>query len=91
MKRNRYVYVVAGISINDEWGAEGHLVISNEYGAHGSMRKAQIELSAILAEIREQSIEEQYTFTHTLTDIDLTVDYESGLHEYYKIYKMKLN
>ena len=91
MRMDRYIYVVVGISYGTEFGDEGHIIISNSHAAHTSLKKAQEELNAILAEIREESFEENYTFTHQLNENDLSVTYESGLEEYYKINKLKLN
>ncbi len=90
-KSKRYVWVVAGLNDNSANFEGVTLMVSEPCGAHTSHLKAKAELEAILEEIRQEANDGEYEFNYEMDDWHLSVDFESGSHEYYRIYKMLVN
>lgn len=91
MKVNRlkYVYVVVGVSEPEM--EQSYLIVSEMHAGHSSLEKAQRELCAILDEIRQEANENEYEFTYEMDNDSLSVDFNNGAQEYYKIYKILVN
>ena len=91
MKVNRlkYVYVVVGVSEPEM--EQSYLIVSEMHAGHSSLEKAQRELGAILDEIRHEANENEYEFTYETDNDSLSVDFNNGTQEYYKIYKILVN
>lgn len=91
VERKRYVWVVVGIEDNHANFEGAFLVVSEPHAAHTSQEKAQRELGAILAEIRQEALDNEYEITYERDNDSLSVDFPSGSHEYYRIYKLLVN
>ena len=91
MKVNRlkYVYVVVGVSEPEM--EQSYLIVSEMHAGHSNLEKAQRELGAILDEIRQEANENEYEFTYEMNNDSLSVDFNNGTQEYYKIYKILVN
>lgn len=91
MKVNRlkYVYVVVGVSEPEM--EQSYLMVSEMHAGHSSLEKAQRELGTILDEIRQEANENEYEFTYEMDNDSLSVDFNNGTQEYYKIYKILVN
>ena len=91
VNRPRYVYVVAGINDATANYDGAYLIVSEQHACHSTLEKAQNELVAILAEIRKEATEEGYEIEYDMDGQSLSVDFDSGSHEYYRIYKVLVN
>ena len=89
--RKRYIWVVVGVEDNHANFEGSFLIVSEPRAAHTSHEKAQKELDAILAEISQEAIEQEYKITCDRDEESLTVNFPSGSHEYYRIYKLLVN
>ena len=91
MKTNRlkYVYVVVGICEPEM--EQSYTIVSEAHAGHSTMEKAQGELQAILDEIRQEAVEQEYEITYEMDNDSLNVEFPSGSNEYYKIHKILVN
>ena len=83
--RKRYVYTVVGICEPEM--EQSYLMVSEMHAGHSTLEKAQRELQAILEEIQTEARTDEYEVTYEMTNDSLDVDFPSGNHEFYKIYK----
>ena len=91
LNRPKYVYVVAGLNDASQNYDGVYLMVSELHAGHSTMGKAQKELEAILAEIRAEATLEEYEIEYEMDGESLSVDFPSGTHEYYRIYKILVN
>lgn len=89
VNRLKYVYVVIGICEPEM--EQSYLMVSEMHAGHSTLEKAQRELQAILEEIQTEAQTEEYEVTYEMTNDSLDVDFPSGNHEFYKIYKILVN
>lgn len=89
VNRVRYTYVVVGICEPEM--EESYLMVSEKHAGHSTMEKAQRELQAVLDEIQQEAAQDEYEVTYTMGNDSLEVDFPSGNHEFYKIYKILVN
>lgn len=89
--RPQYVYVVAGINDATANYDGAYLIVSEQHACHRTLEKAQNELVAILHEIQHEATENGYEIEYDMDEQSLTVDFDSGSHEYYRIYKVLVN
>ena len=92
MKVNRlkYVYVVVGISEPEM--EQSYLTVSEKHAGHSTKEKAQRELKAVYEEAVDELAREGEVLTSWEMDEDsLSMDFPSGSHEYYRIYKILVN
>lgn len=90
-RRKRYVYVVAGLEDASQNFDGVCLIVSEKYGAQSTFKKAQQELKEILNEACTQAAKEDATVKYEMTEDTLDMEFESGVTEYYKIFKMVVN
>lgn len=87
----RKVYVVVGLVDDSENGNIPYIALSDDHGAYNKFEDAREELYKILAEIREESEKEGYTFETEFYEKELRITFETGLVEIYKIHELKIN
>jgi hypothetical protein len=92
VERKRYVYVVVGLNDNSANFEGCFLIVSEPHAGYSTKEKAQQELGAIYREAVEELANEGETLTGWEMDSDsLSMDFPSGSHEYYRIYKILVN
>ena len=90
--RPRYIYVVVGLNDNNANFEGCFLVVSEKHAGHSTKEKAQKELQAIYEEAVNELANEGEVLTNWEMDEDsLSMDFPSGSHEYYRIYKILVN
>lgn len=87
-KVGRYYYVITGVSDDPDNGTTvfGPSLFS-------SLEKARHEIENILQEIHQESVEQNYAYTHRWYEpkLELEVTFDTGTVETYTIRKVKLN
>lgn len=87
----RFVYLITALRDDPDCGPSR--CISDMGCVFSSRAKAQANLRAILQEIEEEAIHEDYTYNFRWDDADnrLEVEFGTGCVEEYAIHKVKLN